>query len=97
MQHTGNTRVAESPVVIRVVCIVAAFNPLCKKPQLASVQPKSLDKATRGEEVEGKQCQKVCRGSLSVCKDIKLPIALSILQSQHDNDDYSLNACLAAR
>ena len=80
----------EIPVVVRVVGVVASFNPLCKQPQLASVQLKVLNNATSGVEMDGQQGQEVAWGSLSVCKDVKLPVVLSILQYQQ----YVL--CLAA-
>jgi len=47
--------------------------------ELWFVQLKLLHQACRLQQMEGQHGQTVPRGSLSICKDVKLPVALCIL------------------
>ncbi len=71
----------EAPVVIRVCRIVASLDSLQISAQLGLVMTPLLNCTRLLQKVVGQERQGVSWRCLSKCKDVKLPVAVSILQS----------------
>ncbi len=69
-----------APVVVGVFSRIAALNLLQEVAQLALIQLEVPDKIGLLVQVEGEHGQRGAWGRLSKCKDVKLPVVLSILQ-----------------
>ena len=71
------------PVMVGVGSIVALLHPAQVAAQLAFVQLELLDMTCLAEEVEGQQGQRVAGCGFCQPKDVKLPVLVSILHSNH--------------
>ena len=69
-----------APVVVGVFSRVAALNLLQELAQLALIHLEVADETGLLVQVEGEHGQGGAWGCLSKCKDVKLPVVLSILQ-----------------
>ena len=68
--------------MVGVVSLVAALNLLQEVAQLELVQLEVPDQARPLVQVEGEHGQRGAGGGFSKCKDVKLPVVLSILQQR---------------
>ena len=75
-------RSVTTPIVVRVCFDIALLNPLQEPEQLGCIQVKLLNEASNPVEMEAQQGQRHAGGSLSKCKDVKLPVVLGILQQR---------------